>query len=60
MNSKVGLIKFKALVNSTTQQCKQQHYQLSSIRNRDGNRRPLDGDSTFLANLAHSICGLLL
>ena len=33
MNSKVGLSKVKALVNSTTQQRKQQHYQLPSIGN---------------------------
>ena len=34
MNSKVGLSKIKALVNSTTQQREQQCYQLPSIRNR--------------------------
>ena len=33
MNSKVGLIKVKTLVNSTTEQRKQQHYQLPSIGN---------------------------
>ena len=37
MNSKVGLIKVKALVNSTTQQCEQPHYQLPSIGNQSGN-----------------------
>ena len=31
MNSKVGLGKVKVLVNSTTQQHEQQHYQLPSI-----------------------------
>ena len=42
MNSKVVLSKGKALVNSTTHQREQQHYQLPSIRN-----RPLEiyGDS---------------
>ena len=60
MNSKVGLSKVKALVNSTTQQCEQQCYELPSTV---GNW-PLEiyGDSmvtTFLANLAHSTCGLL-
>ena len=34
---KVGLVKVKALVNSTTQQCEQQHYQLPSFGNRSGN-----------------------
>ena len=56
MNSKVGLSKVKALVNSTTQQ----RYQLPSIGNWS---LETFGDSmvtTFLANLVHFTCGLLI
>ena len=58
MNSKVGLIKVKVLVNSTTKQRKQ--YAMLSTGNQSRNIWRLDGDSTFLANIAHSACGLLL
>ena len=55
---KVGLVKVKALINSTTQQREQQCYQLPSLGNWSGNTRY--GDSTFSTYLTHSASGLLL